>query len=208
MKLQIMSDLHLEMHADRGAEFIRSLDPTGVDVLVLAGDVTMARQYEDLENVFKLLARKYRHILYVPGNHEYCKSSPKQVARNLARLAKDIPEVEIPDNGAVVIAGQRFIGGTMWFRPDPMGEMNKRFMNDFSLIEDFEPWVLRSERRLREGSGHPTRSRRRRPYPPPAHSQERPPEVRPRGDQCVLRIRHDLVPARAAAEALDPRAHP
>src|SRR5450631_3269273 len=51
MKLQIMSDLHLEMHADRGAEFIRSLDPTGVDVLVLAGDITMARHYEDLENV-------------------------------------------------------------------------------------------------------------------------------------------------------------
>jgi len=31
MKLLIMSDLHLEMHADGGAEFIRSLDPTGVD---------------------------------------------------------------------------------------------------------------------------------------------------------------------------------
>lgn len=141
MKLQIMSDLHLEMHADGGAEFIRHLDPIGVDVLVLAGDIAMARHYGDLENVFERLARKYRHILYVPGNHEYYKSSPNHVARNLARLVKDIPEVVIPDNGAVVIAGQRFIGGTMWFRPDPMGDMNKRFMNDFSLIEDFEPWV-------------------------------------------------------------------
>ena len=28
MKLLIMSDLHLEMHADGGAEFIRSLDPS------------------------------------------------------------------------------------------------------------------------------------------------------------------------------------
>jgi hypothetical protein len=117
------------------------LNPTGIDVLVLAGDVTMARHYEDLENVFKLLAAKYRHILYVPGNHEYYKSSPKQVARNLAKLVKEVPEVVIPDNGAVVIAGQRFIGGTMWFRADPMGNLNKRFMNDFSLIEDFEPWV-------------------------------------------------------------------
>lgn len=78
MKLQIMSDLHLKMHADRGSEFVRHLDPTGVDVLVLAGDITMARHYEDLENVFTLLARKYRHILYVPGNHEYYRSSPKQ----------------------------------------------------------------------------------------------------------------------------------
>ena len=29
MKLQIMSDLHFEMHADGGAELIRELDPTG-----------------------------------------------------------------------------------------------------------------------------------------------------------------------------------
>lgn len=141
MKLQIMSDLHLEMHADRGVEFIRDLDPSGVDVLVLAGDITMARHYEDLQSVFKLLARKYGHILYVPGNHEYYKSSPRQVGRNLAKLMKDVPEVVIPDNAPVVIAGQRFMGGTMWFRRDPMGDVNKRFMNDFALIEDFEPWV-------------------------------------------------------------------
>ena len=141
MKLQIMSDLHFEMHADGGAELIRELDPTGVDVLVLAGDITMARYYEDLESVFKPLARKYRHILYVPGNHEYYKSSPSQVTRNLAKLTKALPEVVIPQNDTVVIAGQRFIAGTMWFRPDPTAEPSKRFMHDFSLIQDFEPWV-------------------------------------------------------------------
>ena len=41
-----MSDLHLEMHAGRGTEFIRDLAPTGVDVLVLAGNITMARDYQ------------------------------------------------------------------------------------------------------------------------------------------------------------------
>lgn len=46
MKLQTMSDLHLEMHAEGGAELIRELDPTGVDLLVLAGDITTARYYE------------------------------------------------------------------------------------------------------------------------------------------------------------------
>ena len=141
MKIQVMSDLHLEMHADGGAELIRELDPTGVDVLVLAGDITMARYYESLASVFEPLAIKYRHILYVPGNHEYYKSSPKQVARNLTKLAKEVPQVVIPQNEITVIAGQRFIAGTMWFRPDPLGDLNKRFMHDFSLIQDFEPWV-------------------------------------------------------------------
>jgi predicted phosphodiesterase len=141
MKIQVMSDLHLEMHADGGAELIRELDSTGIDVLVVAGDITMARYYENLASVFEPLASKYRHILYVPGNHEYYKSSPKQVARNIAKLAKDIPQVVIPENETVVIAGQRFVAGTMWFRPDPLGDLNKRFMHDFSLIQDFEPWV-------------------------------------------------------------------
>lgn len=141
MKLQIMSDLHFEMHADGGAELIRELAPTDVDVLVLAGDIVMARDYRNLESVFTPLARKYRHILYVPGNHEYYRSSPTEVTRNLARLTKALPEVVVPENDAVVIAGQRFIAGTMWFRADPSAEWNKRFMHDFSLIRDFEPWV-------------------------------------------------------------------
>jgi Icc-related predicted phosphoesterase len=141
MKLQIMSDLHLEMHADGGAELIRELDPTGVDVLVLAGDITTARYYENLERPFKALAQKYRHILYIPGNHEYYKSSPSQVTRNLVKLTKALPEVVIPQNGAVEIAGQRFVAGTMWFRLDPTAEPGKRVMHDFSLIQDFEPWV-------------------------------------------------------------------
>ena len=110
-------------------------------MLVLAGDITMARHYADLESVFKPLAKKYHHILYVPGNHEYYKSSPTEVGRNLAKLTKALPQVVIPQNEPVVIGGQRFIAGTMWFRHDPTAEPKKRFMHDFSLIQDFEPWV-------------------------------------------------------------------
>ena len=156
MKLQIMSDLHFEMHADGGAELIRELDPTGVDVLVLAGDITMARHYEDLASVFKPLARKYRHILYVPGNHEYYKSSPSEVARNLAKLTKELPGVVVPENDTVVIAGQRFIAGTMWFRPDPTAEPNALHAR-LLAHPGLRAVGVRAERRLREGPGHPRR---------------------------------------------------
>jgi hypothetical protein len=53
------------MRSSVGAELIRELDPTGVNVLILAGDITMAGHCADLESVFKPLARKYRHSLYV-----------------------------------------------------------------------------------------------------------------------------------------------
>ena len=75
------------------------------------------------------------------GTTRYYKASPVQVTRNLAKLTKALPEVAIPQNGTVTIAGQRFIAGTMWFRPDPAAEQGKRIMHDFSLIKDFEPWV-------------------------------------------------------------------
>ena len=192
MNLQIMSDLHFEMHADGGAGLIRELDPTGVDVLVLAGDITMARHYEDLESVFKPLAKKYRHILYVPGNHEYYKSSPTEVARNLAKLTKALPEVVIPENDAVVIAGQRFIAGTMWFRPDPMAEPNKRFMHDFSLIQDFEPWVYEQNAAFEKVLATHVEGGRRRRHASPAGVRECPREVRAFGHERLLRLRHDL----------------
>lgn len=53
----------------------------------MAGDITMARYYENLASVFEPLAIKYRHILYVPGNHEYYKSSPKRRASAMASSA-------------------------------------------------------------------------------------------------------------------------
>jgi predicted phosphodiesterase len=141
MRLQLMSDLHLEMHADRGAGFIRSLEPAGIDVLVLAGDVMMARSYDELASVFQALARRYRHIVYVPGNHEYYRSSPDEVGANLRRLVHKIPEVVVLDNGVATVAGRRFFGGTMWFRPEPSALVHKRAMTDFAVIRDFEPWV-------------------------------------------------------------------
>jgi predicted phosphodiesterase len=141
MKLQIMSDLHLEMHADLGAAFVRALDPAGVDVLVLAGDITSASRFEILADAFAPLARKYRHVLYVPGNHEYYKASPGEVAQNLARLSQALPGVVVPDNRVAVIEGQRFLCGTMWFRHDPAAAKLRGFMTDFAIIRDFEPWV-------------------------------------------------------------------
>lgn len=42
MKLAILSDLHLEMRRKTARKFVDDLDPTGVDVAVLAGDICEA----------------------------------------------------------------------------------------------------------------------------------------------------------------------
>ena len=45
MIVQLLSDLHLEMHRDDGRSFLASLDPSGVDLLIVAGDVHSGRHY-------------------------------------------------------------------------------------------------------------------------------------------------------------------
>jgi predicted phosphodiesterase len=49
MRIQLASDLHLEMHRDRGASFITSFGSPRADVLVLAGDITSAKTHDQLE---------------------------------------------------------------------------------------------------------------------------------------------------------------
>lgn len=39
MRIQILSDVHAEFHQDHGLSFLDALDPTDVDVLVVAGDL-------------------------------------------------------------------------------------------------------------------------------------------------------------------------
>ena len=40
MRIQVISDVHFEFHSDGGWDFVRSLNPEGVDVLVIAGDIS------------------------------------------------------------------------------------------------------------------------------------------------------------------------
>lgn len=140
MKLQIMSDLHLEMHRDDGRQFIESLVPRA-PVLVLAGDITTIRDYAGLERIFQPLAKKFEAVLYVAGNHEFYTQSPKKVLPVLERLREGFPNVTVLDCSSVTIGGQRFVGGSMWFRERPKNQLYKQAMNDFHLIKDFEPWV-------------------------------------------------------------------
>lgn len=137
-----MSDLHLEMHRDRGHSFIDGLDPTGIDVLVLAGDVTIAGNYEMLSDVFNRFCRLFDSIVYVPGNHEFYHSSPAIVGRQLERLvAETYPKLTVLNNSYDVVKGQRFIGGPMWFPATPDTVTYQPWLNDYRLIKNYSPWV-------------------------------------------------------------------
>lgn len=114
MNIQVMSDLHLNNHKDGGKKFIQSLDPTDVDVLIIAGDLSELG-FHGFDQIVESLVAKYPCILYVMGNHEWWDVAP-DVAREVVQSTRDkYPTFHILDNETITIGGQRFVGTTMWW---------------------------------------------------------------------------------------------
>ena len=71
MRIQFVSDIHLEFHEN--SNFIKT-EPFEVagDVLVFAGDTDYLRD-KTLPNLkfWKWASANYREVLLVPGNHEF-----------------------------------------------------------------------------------------------------------------------------------------
>ena len=71
MKIQYMSDLHLEFSDNSRWLKHNELSVTG-DVLVLAGDIFyLKNKVAPLANFWKWASANHRQVLIVPGNHEY-----------------------------------------------------------------------------------------------------------------------------------------
>lgn len=128
MKLQIMSDLHLDRHGDKGDELLARL-PVVADTLVIAGDLGAAGAH--LQHIFAQLSKRWKHVLYVPGNHEYHGLSFTAGEGTFSLLDGLWEGVHILRNEMVTIEGQRFLGTTLWF------PQKKNSLKHTWMIEDF-----------------------------------------------------------------------
>src|SRR5690349_5494 len=138
MKLLILSDLHFEFHADCGVSFCRDTKWPDHDVAVIAGDLANSKK---IEPALMEVCQTFNKVIYVMGNHECYYSSLRKVQGKIGDLDWTF-SVEFDNfyplfNSAVVIDGQRFIGGTMWF-PKSDDRLAKQGMNDFKRIQHFE----------------------------------------------------------------------
>lgn len=143
MNIRVVSDIHTEFHADGGKGWVQSQDPTGVDVLVIAGDLGTMRE---VPNVLAALCKVYPHVVYVNGNHELYGTSFPEVAAARQKLDEALPNLHWLHNAVTEIQGQRFVGTTMWFRDHPMNIFYRERMNDFYSIKGFSPRVYPENR--------------------------------------------------------------
>lgn len=156
MKIQLWSDLHLEFHDDFGGRFLDTHHPAA-ETLVLAGDITSAVYREPLDLVFASTSMRWKHVVFVPGNHEFFKTSLTEGWANIRSAAASRPNVHVLDNSGVTLDGVRFFGGTGWYPEISQHSMApyeadfdslRRGFVDFRLIREFEPAVYMSRKRL------------------------------------------------------------
>lgn len=140
MNIQLASDLHCEVHRDGGRSFVDSMDASGVDVLVLAGDICKARIRDPLLDLFGRWSSKYPCILYVPGNHELWDSRASEAMNLIKTTLVPYKNVHVMDNSILELGGRRFLGGPMWF--GQWGDIDVADYPDFERIKGLSPWVI------------------------------------------------------------------
>lgn len=176
MKLHAISDLHVGFKENR--EALRALPARPDDWLILCGDVGDTPQ--QLEYALDVLGRKFRQLLWVPGNHELWTVPRATGTRGAARYAELVelcrrrgvltPEDPFPvwtGEGGPHLLAPLFVFYDYSFRPDDVPveqavawaqEENLMCADEVLLHPDpypsFGAWCearcLESERRLEE----------------------------------------------------------
>ena len=119
-QIRVASDLHLEQFygkdiASVEAEVLPKDERDADSILVLAGDISS--KPDQLGLFLKQIEHRFKHVVYVPGNHEYYRHDMKfwnenvidYLEDNFVNLSAAIGQVRCS-----VVDGVRFIYGTFW----------------------------------------------------------------------------------------------
>lgn len=128
MKIQLLSDLHLEFKKNKFP------DIEDCDLLILAGDI--GYPHEDRYKKFLKVCNDTVMTILITGNHEYYYSRGyKIIDEMIQEIVKELPNVHFLQKNFVDIDDIRIIGCTLWSHiPDESSVTT--VMNDFEKIQD------------------------------------------------------------------------
>ena len=122
MKIQLLSDLHLEAHPQ-----LRIAPAPGADLLVLAGDIGSYQKGGKLADPdFGLGRFAPLHgwpvpVLFLPGNHEYDALDFDQTHERLREVCARLGILWL-ERETLVLSGVRFVGTTLWSDFDALSQ--------------------------------------------------------------------------------------
>lgn len=133
MKIQYMSDLHLEYQENRDYFKQNPVNPIG-DVLVLAGDIVCETDREKAQYFFKDIESKFKLIISIMGNHEFYNG---EISYAFPKYEKYLSDNHILlNNKSIIFENIKFISSTLWSQTDPVHELEiSRRLNDYKYIK-------------------------------------------------------------------------
>lgn len=106
MKIQLMSDLHIEQIG------YFSIPKTDSDLIVLAGDIDVG--LEGLLWAEELTRLHKKPVIYVSGNHEYYKNDLYELTDSMRLFADAYDNLHFLEKNEIQIDGVRILGTTLW----------------------------------------------------------------------------------------------
>ncbi len=132
MTFQFASDLHLEFPENRAWLLDHPLEPVA-DVLLLAGDVLPLHQVPAHRKLLNDIARPFKEVIWIPGNHEYYGNSIPAEGDDID--AQPVPKWRIVNNRSVQSGNARILCTTLWTAISQLNESHmRRSMNDYLQI--------------------------------------------------------------------------
>jgi hypothetical protein len=144
MLARLGSDFHLEQFRGRDLQALEidllPKDPRDKDaVLILAGDISSIP--DQLVGFIKLIEPRFKHVLFIPGNHEYYRHDytawnlevRDRMAEHLANTTAALGDVQVK-----ILNGVRYIFSTLWADggKDSIDRKNvERGLWDFTVIK-------------------------------------------------------------------------
>lgn len=141
MKIHLLSDIHTEFYnTEPLKKFLSTLpiEDAANTTLILAGDIAVGRS--NLKRVLAFFAERYKHVIYVPGNHEYYSAAAYGDYRKMENLPNN---VHVLDCATLLLEGIVFIGATLWSDLNSgdvfAEEAARRSIPDFRRMPDNTP---------------------------------------------------------------------
>jgi predicted phosphodiesterase len=139
IRIQFVSDIHLEMMRARSFHPSHIVLPGEAEFLALCGDIGYP---EDaiLEEFLRFCSNNYRTVFWVPGNHEFYSTTQMTIQdkfKKMESLCQLFPNIILMNQRAVNIPGTplRIIGCPLWTHiPEDFAPQAQKYMNDFRLI--------------------------------------------------------------------------
>lgn len=148
MKIRLVSDLHLEICP----YFLPIMEGESEQVLVLAGDICTEKQLNSTVTLFfETVVQRFKHILWVPGNHEYYRRSLDKADDKIKEYLKDnlySDKITFLNMETICIDDYAFIGATLWTdinKGNPISIHSvESALNDYQVIRTGGDGYLRS----------------------------------------------------------------